>query len=134
MDRRQQIAITEFVSDRTPRPLLAPVLNFDLGEEVASLRAEEAWTAHGHNARTLIKHSEIRLVLLTIRDGYQIHEQQVDERVSFQTLSGALRVHVPTETLQLRSGQLLALDRQVPFTIEALEDSAFLLWLGWSKD
>jgi quercetin dioxygenase-like cupin family protein len=134
MDKRQQIAISEFVSDRTPRPLLAPVLNFDLEEEVASLRQEEAWTAHGHNARTLIKHSELRLVLITLRKGYHLHEQQIAERVSLQILSGELRVHVPTETLQLRAAQLLALDRQLPFTVDAVEDSAFMLWLGWSKD
>jgi quercetin dioxygenase-like cupin family protein len=133
MDQRQKLAITDFVSDRTPRPLMAPVLNFDLAEEAASLRAEPAWLTHGHNARTLVKHSEFRLVLITLRTGSQIHEQQISERISLQILSGSLRVHVPTETLELPAGRLIALDRQLPFSVEALSDCDFLLWLGWSK-
>jgi quercetin dioxygenase-like cupin family protein len=134
MDRRQLIAITEIVSDRTPRPLLAPVLSFDLPEELAMLQNEQVYKAHGHNARTLVKHSEFRLVLISLRSGYRLHEQQISERLSIQTLAGALRLHIPTETLELRAGQLLALDRGLPFSVEALEDSGFLLWLGWSKD
>jgi quercetin dioxygenase-like cupin family protein len=133
MDRRQQLAITDFVSDRTPRPLMAPVLNFDLAEEASSLRDEPIWLAHGHNARTLVKHSEFRLVLIALQEGARIHEQQSDERISLQTLRGHLCVHVPTETLDLPAGRLIALDRQLPFSIEALRDTDFLLWLGWSK-
>src|SRR5262245_56748194 len=134
MDRRQLIAITEIVSDRTPRPLLAPVLSFDLADELAALRQEPLWSSHGHNARTLVKHSEFRLVLIALREGYRLHEQQIHERISIQVHAGALRLHIPTETLELRSGQLLALDRSLPFSIEALEDCGFLLCLGWSKD
>jgi hypothetical protein len=134
MDRRQLIAITETISDRTPRPLLAPVLSFDLAEELASLRNEATYGSHGHNARTLVKHSEFRLVLIALREGYHLHEQQIPERLSIQVQTGALRLHIPTETLDLRGGQLLALDRNLPFSIAALEDSGFLLWLGWSKD
>ena len=134
MDRRQLIAITEIVSERTPRPLLAPVLSFDLGEELRALRREKIYEAHGHNARTLIKHSEFRLVLISLHTGYRLHEQQIPERLSIQALDGALRLHIPTETLDLRNGQLLALDRNLPFSIEALEDSGFLLWLGWSRE
>jgi quercetin dioxygenase-like cupin family protein len=133
MDERQKLAITDIVSDRTPRPLMAPVLNFDLAVEANVLREEAAWKAHGHNARTLVKHSEFRLVLITLREGMQIHEQQVAERISLQTLRGSLRVHIPTETLELSAGRLIALDRQLPFSIEALSDSEFLLLLGWSK-
>jgi quercetin dioxygenase-like cupin family protein len=134
MDRRQLIAITEIVSERTPRPLLAPVLSFELAEELSSLQTEPIYEAHGHNARTLIKHSEFRLVLIALRTGYRLHEQQIPERLSIQVLAGALGLHIPTETLELRPGQLLALDRGLPFSIEALENSGFLLWLGWSKE
>ena len=134
MDRRQAIAISEFVSDRTPRPLMGPILNFDLDAETAWLRDEEAWRAHGHNARTLIKHSEFRVVLIALQQGAQVHEKQTDERLAIQLLHGRVKLHVPTESVELRVNQLVSLDRHVPFSIEALEDCDFLLWLGWSKD
>ena len=133
MDKRQAIAISEFVSERTPRPLMGPILNFDLDAEMAALRDEEAWHANGHNARTLIKHSEYRVVLIALRNGRQVHEQQTDERIALQTLRGRVRLHVPTESVDLRAHQLVSLDRHVPWSLEATEDCDFLLWLGWSK-
>lgn len=134
MDRRQAIAISEFVSERTPRALMGPILNFDLEAEMAWLREEDGWRTHGHNARTLIKHSEFRVVLIALRASAQVHEQQTDERLAIQTLRGRVRLHVPTESVELRANQLVSLDRHIPFRLEALEDCDFLLWLGWSKD
>jgi hypothetical protein len=133
MDRRQAIAISEFVSDRTPRPLMAPVLTFDFAEEIALLRAEQEYEAHGHNARTLIKHSEFRLVLIALAQGAQIRKHLSTERIALQTLGGRLAVRIPTELVELGSGQLLSLDHHLDYAIEALEASDFLLWLGWSK-
>jgi hypothetical protein len=133
MDERQRIAISEFVSDRTPRPLSGPLLTFDLPEEVAQLHSEPIWHTHGHNARTLIKQPDVRLVLIALRAGKQVHERETNESLAIQSLRGVLRVHVPTEIVVLRAQQLMSLDKHVPYGIEAAEDCEFLLWLGWSK-
>ena len=134
MDERQKIAISEMVSDRTPRPLMGPMLAFDLESEKASLRGENGWRTHGHNARTLIKHSEFRLVLIALQPGKHAGERETSERVVLQLLSGRARLHVPTEHIELRAGQLISLDRHIPFGIEAIEECDLLLWVGWSKD
>lgn len=134
MDTRQRIAISDMVSERTPRPLMGPLLTFDLPSEVNSLRAEDVWRAHGHNARTLIKHSEFRLVLVALQAGKHVHEHETPVRLTIQVLDGRARVHVPTENVELTAGQLLALDRHLNYGIEALEESNILLWVGWSKD
>jgi hypothetical protein len=133
MDLRQAIAITEFVSDRTPRPLMAPVLTFDFADETKLLRAEAEFETRGHNARTLIKHSEFRLVLIALRAGAHIHKQGSTQRIALQTLQGRLDVRIPTELVELRAGQLMSLDHHLDYAIEAVEDTDFLLWLGWSK-
>jgi quercetin dioxygenase-like cupin family protein len=133
MDKRQAIAITEEVSDRTPRPLSAPLLSFDFAHEAELLRAEELWSSHGHNARTLIKFPEFRLVLMVLRAGSHRKERESEHRVALHVLEGRLRLHVPTEDVELAGNQLLALDRDIPCEMQALEDSAFLLWVGWSQ-
>jgi hypothetical protein len=133
MDSRQAIAITEFVSDRTPRPLMAPVLTFDLADETKLLRAESEFEKRGHNARTLIKHSEFRLVLIVLRAGAHIQKQGSTQRIALQTLSGRLDIRIPTELVELRAGQLLSLDHHLDYAIEAAVETDFLLWLGWSK-
>lgn len=132
MDERQRIAISEFVSDRTPRPLTGPLLQFDMLNEVAQLHAEPNWHRQGHNARTLIKQLDFRLVLITLRAGKQVHGA-AGEPIAVQPLSGRIRVEVPTEAVDLGPQQLLSLDKHVPYGFEALEDCAFLVWLGWSK-
>jgi quercetin dioxygenase-like cupin family protein len=133
MDIRQAIAITEAVSTRTPRPLAAPLLSFDFAREVESLRAEELWTLHGHNARTLVKYPEFRLVLVMLREGSHMKARESEHRIALHVLEGRLRLHVPTEELELAGNQLLALDRDISCEITALETSAFLLWVGWSQ-
>ena len=42
-------------------------------------------------------------------------------------LSGHLRLHLPDQQCDLTAGQLLVLDRGVPFSLEALSESSFLL-------
>jgi hypothetical protein len=134
MDQRHRIAISSFVSDRTPRSLTGPLLTFDLSREAALLHEEPIWREHGHNARTLIKQRDFRLVLISLRGGRDVHERESNEPVAIQPLRGAIRVHVPTEVVELGPQQLLSVDKRVPYGIEASEDSDLLLWVGWSKD
>jgi quercetin dioxygenase-like cupin family protein len=133
MDERHRLAISEFVSDRTPRPLVGPRLLFDLRNEVAQLHAEPNWHTQGHNARTLIKQSDFRLVLISLRAGKQVQEHATDEPLALQPLRGQLRVQLASEVLQLGEAQLLSIDKHVQFSAEAIEDCEFLLWIGWSK-
>jgi mannose-6-phosphate isomerase-like protein (cupin superfamily) len=46
-------------------------------------------------------------------------------------LSGHIRLKLPDRTVDLRSGQLLVLGLGLPHDVEAMEDSAFVLTLGW---
>jgi quercetin dioxygenase-like cupin family protein len=133
MDERQQSAINTAVSDRTPRPLMGSVLSFNLPQEISALRGEVEYQK-GHNGRTLIKHSEFRIVLVALNAGSSVHEQQTDQRVALQPISGHLRLHLAEEVVNLHPDQLLSLDRNVTYRIEAVEESAFLMWVGWSKE
>ena len=125
------VLLQDFVSDRTPRPLMAPVLHFNLPLEISQLRGEPAF-ANGHNAVTLIKHSEFRVVLVALGVGAQVHEQSAPERIALQPLRGHLRLCLESETINLHPDQLLSLERSITYRIEAVEDSAFLMWVGWS--
>lgn len=133
MDEHQRIAIGEFVSDRTPRQLTGALLSFDLPNEVALLHDEPHWQLQGHNARTLIKHRDLRLVLISLRAGKQAHESGLDEPIAVQPLHGRLRVEVHSQVVELGPQQLLSIGRGERFAFEAIEDCAFLLWIGWSK-
>jgi len=110
------------------KTLAASFLEFDLDREIDLLRREDGG-ANGQNARTLVKHDDLRVVLIALQSGAGIPEHQAPGRISVQTLRGEIRMRALGKTFALPVGGLLTLDREVPHSVEALEDSAFLLTL-----
>jgi quercetin dioxygenase-like cupin family protein len=109
-----------------------PILQCDLLEEIQSLHEEDAWLqGTGPSSKTLVKHSDLRIVLLAMRKNMSMHEHKTAARISVQTLAGHIRLRLPDRTVELPAGQLLVLDQCVPHDVEAEEDSAFLLTLSW---
>lgn len=123
----------DIVSERTPRPLKAPMLRFNLPQEISSLHGEIEYSRDRHNARTLIKHSEFRLVLVSLKAGAHVPRAQTDQHIALQPLTGHLRLHLQNEVVNVHADQLLSLDRDLPYSLEAIEDSDILLWVGWSN-
>jgi quercetin dioxygenase-like cupin family protein len=105
------------------------VLRFDLDEETAALRREHGWRDSGHSAKTLVKHHEQRIVLIAMKRGVRMKKHQAAGAVSIQVLAGHLQVTVGKSTIEVSSGDLLALDRALPHAVEALDASSFVLTL-----
>ena len=117
---------------REPHALDGTALTFDLAAEAEGLMAESTWAAHGHNAKTLVKHPDFRVVMIALRTGARMQEHKADQCVTIHSLTGCLRLHLPRNTVDLPAGALLALEQTVLHDVEALADSVFLLSLGWS--
>jgi quercetin dioxygenase-like cupin family protein len=64
----------------------------------------------------------------------EMKEHRAEGRVSIQTIAGHLRLKLPTETVEVPAGHLLALDRGVVHDVEALAESVFLLTICWPGD
>src|ERR1700691_5298223 len=109
-----------------------PILQCDLLDKIQSLHKEDAWLqGTGPSSKTLVKHSDLRIVLLAMKKNMSMHEHKTAARISVQTLAGHIRLRLPDRTVELPAGQLLVLDQCVPHDVEAEEDSAFLLTLSW---
>ncbi len=122
----------EHESHRRPHapPTAGPFMEFDLPAEIHRLHAETTWST-GHNARTLIKYDDFRVVLIALQAGARLPTHKTEGRISIHVLSGHVQVKAAERTFSLRPGSLLALDQGVPHDIQALEESAFLLTLAW---
>ena len=119
--------------ERPMHQMARALLTFDLGAGVEQLRAEEGWQQGSRNAKTLVKHPDFRVVLIALEAGARMPEHKADQCITIQALSGRLRLHLPAETVELPAGALLALEQTVLHDVEALEESVFLLSLGWSR-
>jgi hypothetical protein len=108
-----------------------PVGYFDLPALERKLRQDGAIATEGQAARTLVKHPDLRVVLIALRRGARRVEARTGARISLQTLRGHLELHVPEGPIDLPAGHLVTLVGGVAFGIQALTDSALLLTLSW---
>jgi quercetin dioxygenase-like cupin family protein len=96
-------------------------------DEANALRHEQGWQNTGHSAKTLVKHQDLRIILIAMQQGTVMKEHQTSGSISIQVLAGQLRVHVGQRTFDIPAGRLLALDRALAHDVEALEDSTCVL-------
>jgi quercetin dioxygenase-like cupin family protein len=115
--------------------LSVPLLQFDLAQEIRQERQEDSWLrGTGRSSKTLVKYHDLRIVLISMKANTHMHEHKATARISIQTITGHVRVHLAERTVDLPAGNLLVLDQCLPHDVEALEDSAFLLTLSWAGE
>ena len=129
--RSRPLGETTGTPERPAQHLAGPTLTFDLGAEARQLRAEEAWRRGEHNAKTLTKEADFRVVLVAAKSGGRMREHQAPGRLSIQTLSGRIRIHLPGGSVDLPVGHLLTLEPGIVHDVEALAESDFLLTIAW---
>lgn len=116
------------------RRLDAPLHRLDFSEELSQLRKGPwATDGHGHHAKTLVKHDDFRVVLVSLDAGARMDAHRAPGSLAVQTLSGHVRIGVGGARVDLPAGGLLSLEREVTHDVEALEDSAVLLTLSWPR-
>lgn len=116
-----------------PQPMAASYLEFDIERELEQLHREPGWHS-GQNARTLVKYDGLRIVLIALQAGAKIPEHHTEGHISIHAVVGHVQIHAQGRSFELRSGGLLALDRDVPHDVEAVEESALLLTLAWPRE
>jgi quercetin dioxygenase-like cupin family protein len=110
--------------------MAAAYLEFDLAGELEQLHREPAWSS-GHNAKTLVKYDDFRVVLTALKAHAGLPGHRTEGRISIQTIAGHIQVRAEGRTFDLTVGSLLALDQGLPHEVTALEESAFLLTIAW---
>ncbi len=108
-----------------------PLGQFDLPDLERTLRSDEATSSEGHSAMTLVKHPDMRVVLVCFRAKGRMAQASTAARISLQALRGNVEVSLPGGTLDLPAGHLATLDGRTPFSVVALTESAVLLTLWW---
>ncbi len=106
-------------------------MSFDLADVARELRAAAPYLREGQTARTLVRTSDMRIVLVVLERGRAISEHHANVTASVQTLAGRVRLDLPDHSVDLAAGQLLVMGAGLSHDVYAETDSAFLLTLGW---
>ncbi len=125
---------TSGTEDREPRTLISPVEVYDLEREVERLTREPEWSDGHQNTVTLAKGSTLRIVLVAMKPGARVGEDEAHGRMSVQVLRGAVSVRRPEHGRELAAGQLAAMNAGEAWSIEAREESAILLTIAWPEE
>lgn len=112
-----------------PHAQKAPTV-FDLDASYDEMQREASGSATGHVAKTLIHEPDLRVVLVVLAPGGRIKEHRAHAATSIHVLRGSIDVGLREQALTLSSGRLLMLERDLPHSVAANEESAFLLTLG----
>lgn len=85
---------------------------------------------YGRDGVTLVKSPHLRVVLEVLREGIALHEHREPGPVTLFLLEGEIRFEAAGEVVYLKAGEILALPTNRPHTVEAVQDSAFLLTIA----
>lgn len=121
----------------TRLPQLAnAVIHTNIHAELEKLKSAPAWQqSAGRSSETLVKYADFRVVLVRLKQGAHVNEHHADGPISVYCVQGKIRLRMPDgQGRELVAGDILALERGVPHDVEAVEESAFLLTIAWSKD
>lgn len=101
---------------------------FDLGEEIARLSPD---LPSGRRSETLVKTTNLRVVLVTMRAGTELREHTAPGVITVQTIQGRFALLVDGTVHELAVGRVIALEGNTRHAVRAVEDGAFLLTIAW---
>jgi quercetin dioxygenase-like cupin family protein len=136
METKQRHQPPGQTSDSPQRPaqrLSGLTLQFDLDHEIDAILNEDEWVHGDRNSKSLIKEPYLHVVLTALKPGARLDRHQTEGPLTIQVLRGRLRVAVMRDSLELERGRLLAIDADVPHEVESLDESVFLITLGWPR-
>ena len=102
---------------------------FNVEEEIARFPPDGP---SGRRSETLLKTPSLRVVLITMRAGTELHEHAAPGPITVQPLQGRFALVVEGEEQEIAPGMVVALAERTRHAVRAIETGAFLLTIGWS--
>jgi quercetin dioxygenase-like cupin family protein len=102
---------------------------FNVAEIIRAARNEPKAPA-GRITKMLTKGPGLRIGLILMEAGANWEEHKTESRIIVQPLEGRIRFSTRDHTTEIGQGELLVLASGEPHSVEALEQTAFLLTLG----
>ncbi len=105
----------------------APALKVNLPEFIRQLKKEKAWDENDRNAITVFKSNKMRVVLIGMHKKAEMTTERPENIFSLQVIDGKVKLHCSEKTIEVGTEELFVLHANIPYKIEALKKSFFLL-------
>ncbi len=107
----------------------ATLVTIDLSSFTKQIREEKQWKESDRNAITVFKTDGMRIVLIALHKDAEMTKHTAEGIISVQVLEGQMLFTTEEQSIELASGQMLALHKNVPHSVLAKEETIFLLTL-----
>lgn len=109
------------------RSVDAPVVIVNIPEFIKKIKKEKAWHENDRNAITVFKSDKIRIILVAMHKKAEMTTEHPENIFSLQVWDGKVKLHTDAKTIEVREDELFVLHANIPYKIEAVKKSIFLL-------
>jgi len=109
------------------RPSAGGMVTLTIAEEIARLRDSTEWTSADRHSVSVVKDDALNVLLIMLKKGAHLHEHRTKGPITVQLVSGSVGFTGGSAHFVVSAGQIVALDRNVPHSLEALEETALIL-------
>ncbi|HEY9429692.1 MAG TPA: cupin domain-containing protein [Gemmatimonadaceae bacterium] len=104
-----------------------PEHKLDFGAALEKLRSEPRAAKDRHNQVTIFHSDTLRLVLFAFEPGGCLPRHHAPGVVMIQPLRGEVRVTTPSQKYDLRQGEVLVLQPEIPHDVDSKDGADMLL-------
>jgi quercetin dioxygenase-like cupin family protein len=109
------------------RPSAGGMMTVKFADEIARLKSTAEWKSADRHAVSLVKDDALNVLLMVLKKGAHLHEHRTKGPITVQLVSGSIRFSGGSDQRIISAGEMVALDRGIPHSLEALEESALIL-------
>ncbi len=109
------------------RPAAGGMMTVKLADEIARLKTSAEWESADRRAVSLIKDDALNVLLMVLKKGAHLHEHRTKGPIALQLVSGSIRFIGGPQQRIISAGEMVGLDRGIPHSLEALEESTLIL-------
>ncbi len=107
------------------------ITRIDLSAEIARFPPDGT---SGRRSEILLKTRSLRVLLVTMRAGTELHEHAAPGTITVQPIAGRFLFIVADEEREMEPGTLISVDGGVRHAVRAVADGTFLLTIAWPGD
>lgn len=109
------------------RPTAGGMITVKFADEIVRLKTSAEWKSGDRHAVSLVKNDALNVLLMVLKKGAHLHEHHTKGPITVQVISGSIRFIGGPDQRIISAGEMLGLDRAIPHSLEALEESALIL-------
>jgi len=112
------------------RPVDVPALLINIPDFIKRIKKEKAWRKNDRNAITVFKSEKMKIVLVAMHKKAEMTTEHPENILSLQVLKGKIKVNTNYEKIEVSEKELFVLHENIPYKLEAIKKSVFLLTIA----